>query len=406
MKKSSLILFIPLLLSSCGEHVHNLVHVDRKDATCTEHGYFAYDYCTDCDYTTYVEIAPINHTFEYGKCSVCGYELGIISDIDLSFNLDRSIIGYLYENYDFVIKGNGLIRDNVVVPNKNQIRTILIDEGITKIGKSFFEGFSNEYLKISLPSTLEEIGESAFSGVTAKSIEIKEGLKVIRKNAFKSALFFDSLLIPDSVEYIEQNAFYECKCSEFKAPSNAVLEEDALYKIYTTGNEYEGFRYIASNSNPHFMVTTSNRKPHVFNIHPDTEIIGREAYSLCDSEIIELPETVKQIEWAAFAQCYHVKSITIPSKVTRIAGNLFSSSFELQEISIPAGIKSIGGWAFDACYDLTTLYYGGTKAEFDAIDKEEDWDLIGHKNSVKRDTITLSCSDGNFDLKMKVRNYT
>ena len=40
---------------------HNLKHVDAKDATCTEPGWSAYDYCTRCDYTTKVEIPATGH---------------------------------------------------------------------------------------------------------------------------------------------------------------------------------------------------------------------------------------------------------------------------------------------------------------------------------------------------------
>ena len=39
---------------------HEIVNVDAKAKTCTEIGWNAYEYCTECDYTTYVEI-PASH---------------------------------------------------------------------------------------------------------------------------------------------------------------------------------------------------------------------------------------------------------------------------------------------------------------------------------------------------------
>ena len=42
---------------------HNLVHHDGKEPTCTEIGWYAYDTCTDCDYTTYREIPALGHNF-------------------------------------------------------------------------------------------------------------------------------------------------------------------------------------------------------------------------------------------------------------------------------------------------------------------------------------------------------
>ena len=41
---------------------HDFVHHDKKDATCTEKGNKAYDTCTRCDYTTYVEIPAKGHS--------------------------------------------------------------------------------------------------------------------------------------------------------------------------------------------------------------------------------------------------------------------------------------------------------------------------------------------------------
>ena len=40
---------------------HSLVSVDAQAPTCTEIGWEAYEYCTACDYTTYVEKEALNH---------------------------------------------------------------------------------------------------------------------------------------------------------------------------------------------------------------------------------------------------------------------------------------------------------------------------------------------------------
>ena len=52
---------------------HSLTQVDAKAPTCTEAGYEAYEYCTVCDYTTYVEKAATGvHIYENGVCTGCG----------------------------------------------------------------------------------------------------------------------------------------------------------------------------------------------------------------------------------------------------------------------------------------------------------------------------------------------
>lgn len=57
---------------------HTLVNVDKKDATCTAIGWYAYEYCTKCDYTTYKEIKKTAHSVVAGTpvaptCTEIGY---------------------------------------------------------------------------------------------------------------------------------------------------------------------------------------------------------------------------------------------------------------------------------------------------------------------------------------------
>ena len=68
---------------------HTLTHHDAKAPTCTEKGWDAYDTCSNCDHTTYVEKVATGHTYgestvvepEYQKdgytvhtCTVCSHE--------------------------------------------------------------------------------------------------------------------------------------------------------------------------------------------------------------------------------------------------------------------------------------------------------------------------------------------
>ena len=76
---------------------HNIVTVDAKAPTCTEIGWDAYEYCTACTYTTYVEIPENGHTPLEAvtenevapKCDVAGsYDLVVYCD-DCGAELDR-----------------------------------------------------------------------------------------------------------------------------------------------------------------------------------------------------------------------------------------------------------------------------------------------------------------------------
>ena len=59
---------------------HNIVNVEAQAPTCTEIGWDAYEYCTECDYSTYVEIPVVYHIDNDGDYE-CDYGCGTqISD--------------------------------------------------------------------------------------------------------------------------------------------------------------------------------------------------------------------------------------------------------------------------------------------------------------------------------------
>ena len=56
----------------------------------------------------------------------------------------------------------------------------------------------------------------------------------------------------------------------------------------------------------------------------------------------------------AFADCYHLTSVTIPNSVTEIGNNAFYGS-DLTSVTIPNSVTSIGGGAFYWCPRLTSV---------------------------------------------------
>lgn len=70
----------------------------------------------------------------------------------------------------------------------------------------------------------------------------------------------------------------------------------------------------------------------------------------------------------AFHNCTGLTSMSITNGVTQIGGNSFAYCENLVSIGIPKSVTSIGAGAFNQCSSLTSVYYGGTKEEWNAID--------------------------------------
>lgn len=118
--------------------------------------------------------------------------------------------------------------------------------------------------------------------------------------------------------------------------------------------------------------------------------IGSSAFHNCTGlESIIIPDSVTGIGSGAFAGCSNITkiklpnsitsipesmlsstgitSITIPKGVTLIGTSAFSSCLSLNTITIPKSVTTIGNGAFEYCYALKDVYYGGTEAEWQAI---------------------------------------
>ena len=102
---------------------------------------------------------------------------------------------------------------------KDNITEVVVKKGITYISKCAFGKHndqmtekSSEYpnlTKLTLSSTVKEIGFSAFyrSGLT--SVEFSEGLETIGEASFAYTPLSGNLKLPESVHYIAQNAFFQ-----------------------------------------------------------------------------------------------------------------------------------------------------------------------------------------------------
>ena len=123
----------------------------------------------------------------------------------------------LYSDGTLIVSGRGEIKDNAF--SKRNIKKIVIQEGITAIGKEAFYDINWNLESISLPDSLISIGESAFYEKMFDAIQFGSGLESIGPYAFCYSYASQEpadriLILPDSVKTIEIQAF--CYCNLLK----------------------------------------------------------------------------------------------------------------------------------------------------------------------------------------------
>ena len=70
----------------------------------------------------------------------------------------------------------------------------------------------------------------------------------------------------------------------------------------------------------------------------------------------------------ASAYCTSLTSITIPDSVTCIGDAAFEGCTSLTSITIPDSVTEIGSGAFMDCTSLKTVYYAGSKEDWEKIE--------------------------------------
>lgn len=96
--------------------------------------------------------------------------------------------------------------------------------------------------------------------------------------------------------------------------------------------------------------------------------IGGYAFSSCDGlTSVTIPDSVTEFERGAFNGCVSLTSVTIPKNMTKIGDYAFQRCTSLTSVTIPNGVTEIGVNAFDGCDAIHSVYYAGTKAQWEEI---------------------------------------
>ena len=358
--------------------------------------------CDECFFDVYNEIdyhyihkLYIPKSIEYiGENPFCGSIEIIVCDSP----------HFIVEDY-FLLTSN---RRKLVFYFGKDEEIVTIPEEITIIGSGAF--CSTELSSVTIPSSIIEIGDNPF--VDAKhwkndefepcviisnsnrfrvcnnmlfdvvekrlisyfgndrEIEVPNGTKVIGKNAFFGADFV-KVLLPNSIEYVDETAFYWCSnlfnnTNGIVVPSNSIgkfkeilpkyLWSNLVDSLSTMVSEYDikngvedDFGVVYSRDGKRLLRYNSDGLEE-YKVKKGTIIICDEAFASCISlQHISIPDSVLIIGKSAFNSCESLQQIIIPNSVTSIGRLAFYYCLSLQQISIPDSVTYIDEGTFECC---------------------------------------------------------
>ena len=278
--------------------------------------------------------------------NIDGVPVGVVGHDENSYELDNANNFYKYNN----------------------IKTLIIEDGISKIDVGAFRNCSN-LENVTLPKSLISIERRAFEGCSKLA----------------------SVVFPDNLVSIGPDAFYNCKSlKQITIPASVVDIEDSDGGDYYS-NPFRGCSGLTSISvDPNNAVFYSSEGENNYNaiIYKYGEVL----YVGCSNTLI--PSTIKSIGVGAFYGCSGLTSIEIPNSVTSIGYDAFYGCNGLTSITIPESVTSISG-AFGGCDGLTSIAVAEENKVYDsrdncnAIIKTADNSLIlGCKKTIIPESVT------------------
>lgn len=414
-------------LASCSspEHIHDYLTAVQAP-TCTEVGFTVHQ-CR-ADGVTYFDdyTDALGHDFADGKCTRCQVNLPDLADLtftlkeDGSFSVSSANRGVTAVDIPSEYGGVAVtsVAENAFI-GCDKLQCITLPDSVTDIGGAAFSG-CKELTSVAIPAGVTHIGANAFvlcqslTGVYITDIAAwcniafdvptsvgTEGLSnplYYAHNLFLGGRHVTELTVPASAGRVGGYAFAHC------ARLTSVTLEEGVAEVGSYA----------------FALCPNLKR---VTLADGTQKLYDHAFAQSGIESIDIPDGMTAIHEEAFADCNALAEInaserngayssvggvlynkdktkiirypsagadrkyTLPDSVRTVGAGAFAHCNRIYEITLPVGVTKVGAQAFFQCGNLTSIVYGGTKEQWNAVQKGADWDASAGD-------YTVSCMDG------------
>ena len=287
-------------------------------------------------------------------------------------------------NLKNVTLGNNITKiESSAFDDCDGLTNIVLPESVEVIDSYAFFSCSN-LANINIPNKVSQIGYRAFEYCTnlncqeydngyylgntenpylafvkAKTTEItsctiNDNCKFILDNGFNGCLSVTSVVIPNSVVFINRDAFYNCNIFNY--------------------NEYDNAYYLGNTENPYLVLIEAKAKDITScTINENCKFIYDNAFDNCTSlTSITLPDSVISIGKMTFQACIALKNIKLSNNLSYIGESAFQVCRQLTSIVIPTSLTKLDVLVFERCDNFKTVYYMGNIEEWNNIENIDD----------------------------------
>jgi len=282
-----------------------------------------------------------------------------------------------YENLTYTETFKGLSVTGCAEGTETLVIPETIDgKPVTSIKSSAFVN-RPELKSVTLPESLNELGDRAFTNCTAlESVNLPDSLTAVKHNTFNGCSSLKSIVIPDSVRTIGTGAFRNCtKLEEITFPKQLdMINKSAFTDTAWLAHQPDGFVFISNVLYCYNGVMPQNTELTLdesitviadgalseqsnlsaVTFHDHIESIGWSAFRTTGIVSLDIPP-VTELKLDTFSDCFKLKRVTIPGTVKVIDTSVFAGCTHLESVTLHDGLQAIGTQAFLDCHALKSI---------------------------------------------------
>ncbi len=301
---------------------------------------------------------------------------------------------------------------NTLYGYRAQIKTIVVNEGVTYLGAYLLRGTSAT--SVSFPSTLTTIGNSCFRETKLESVTIPANVTKIDNWAFMNCKSLNSAVVNAPITELKERVFGGCEslqtvtlpktltsfeihtgdnktafngCKKLttvkyggtvdawiellKTNADESLKEDTIFVTCSDGN------YVYGSGKVNYVIGTSGTIDWKLDLdtgvltlsaQKDTDGVGADYANAADTPFYPYKKQIKSVvvEKGVTVLGYRMlreigmESVTFPETLLEIKSDCFRSCTNLKEVTLPNSLKTLARTAFYSCTGLTKVVLNGS----------------------------------------------
>ena len=209
---------------------------------------------------------------------------------------------------------------------------------------------------------------------TLMSVKIPDTCKEIDSYAFRYCDALSTITIPKSVTKIGSDTFESCDNLIIYCTANSEAHRYAYYNgiPFVLTDSASDFKFVVYKKQIILLAYTGKAEtvniPSKIGKYPVT-VIGENAfYGNSRVKQINVPSSVKEIDFAAFMRCTALTGVSLPSGLGKLGALSFALCPKLERITMPAGLTALEGSTFAGCTGLNSVVLPGKLKKIGAYD--------------------------------------